>query len=132
MSENHVIGTGIDLVELERIARALEQWGDRFRNRVFLPAEQSYCEQASQPVSRYAARFAVKEAVAKALTTGIGRQLSWLDIAVGHDAAGAPTVELSARARELADRRGIARFQVSISHTRQQAVALALALGPCP
>lgn len=129
MHDGHLLSSGIDLVENSRMAEALMQWGARFKNRVFLPSEQRYCEAAVHPERRYAARFAVKEAVAKAMTTGIGRQLSWLDITVERDnRSGAPTVSLSSRARALARKQGIAHIHVSLSHTRRHAVAMALAV----
>ncbi len=127
-----VLGTGIDLVENARMADALAKWGARFKDRIFVPAEQAYCEASAQPESRYAARFAVKEAVAKALTTGIGRHLSWLDMTVERDGSGAPTVVLSPRALAMADARGVVRIHVSIAHTRHHAVASALILGRKP
>ena len=130
---SEVLGTGIDLVENARMADALTKWGARFKDRVFTPAEQAYCEAAAHPESRYAARVAVKEAVAKALTTGIGRHLSWLDMTVARDpGSGAPTVVLNARAHALANARGVERIHVSIAHTRHHAVASALILGRMP
>jgi len=77
-----VLGTGVDLVENERVRALLTRWGSRFRDRVYLPAEQAYCESKASPWLYYAGRFAVKEAVSKAFGTGIGEGLGWLDIEV--------------------------------------------------
>ncbi|MBN1670707.1 MAG: holo-ACP synthase [Kiritimatiellae bacterium] len=125
-----VLGTGIDLVENARMQDMLERWGDRLKQRVFLPVECSYCDGKASPWRHYAGRFAVKEAVAKAFGTGIEPRLSWLDIAVGRDAqSGAPFVELSERGRRLAEALGVGRILVSLSHTHHYAVAQALLLG---
>ena len=120
-------GAGIDLVENGRMREALDRWGARFRDRVFLPTEQAYCESRPAPWRHYAGRFAVKEAVSKAFGTGVGKSLSWLDIEVVRDAAsGAPAVELRGKARELAERRGVKRILVSLAHSREATVAQAL------
>lgn len=122
-----VIGTGVDLVENDRVRDLLDRWGARFRNRVFLPSEQAYCEGKAAPWLYYAGRFAVKEAVSKAFGTGIGPSLGWLDIEVVRDAGtGAPSVGLSAHGQALARLRGVSRVLVSLSHTRHFAVAHAL------
>jgi holo-[acyl-carrier protein] synthase len=125
-----VRGTGIDLVENERMREALDRWGAHFRDRVFLPSEQAYCESRAAPWRHYAGRFAVKEAVCKAFGTGVGESLSWLDIEVCRDdASGAPSVTLRGKGRELARRRGVARILVSLAHSREATVAQALLLG---
>jgi len=128
-----LIGSGVDLVENERVRRLLERWGRRFSDRVFLPAEQSYCESKASPWLYYAARFAVKEAVSKAFGTGIGPSLSWLDIEVVKDAeSGAPSVLLSGPGRRLAAERRVDRVLISLSHTHHFAVAHALLVGKEP
>ena len=128
MSEQ-VIGTGVDLVENERIRALLERWGESFRDRVYLPSEQAYCEEKASPWLYYAGRFAVKEAVSKAFGTGIGPALSWRDIEVVRDAAGAPSVRLGERGLTLARSKGVTRVLISLSHTRNFAVAHALLVG---
>jgi len=125
-----VIGTGIDLVENTRMREMLERWGAKFKDRVFLPEEQSYCETKAFPFEHYAARFAVKEAVSKALGTGISPAVSWLGIEVVRSAeSGAPSVRLLGRAREYAEARRVADILISLSHTRHYAVAHALLIG---
>jgi len=128
-----VIGTGVDLVENERIRVLLEKWGERFKSRVYVPAEQAYCESKASPWLYYAGRFAVKEAVSKAFGTGIGPDLGWLDMEVVKDpASGAPSIALSPHGRKLADRRGVRRILISLSHTHNFATAHALLIGDSP
>jgi len=130
MSEGLVLGTGIDLVENDRMRDLLTRWGARFKNRVFLPAEQRYCDAKALPWLHYAGRFAVKEAVSKAFGTGFGPHIGLLDIEVVRNAAtGAPSVQLQSRAAELAASRGVASVLVSLAHTRNYAVAHALLIG---
>ncbi|MFH1476834.1 MAG: holo-ACP synthase [Verrucomicrobiota bacterium] len=122
-----VAGAGIDLVEVARIRQMLDQWRNRFTDRVFLESERRYCESRPQPWMHYAVRFAVKEAVAKAFGTGISPELGWQDIEVTADpATRAPSVRFSPKGQALADRRHIARVLVSLAHTHDYAVAQAI------
>jgi len=126
----HVIGTGVDLVENDRLHGLLDKWGDRFKSRVFLPSEQAYCESKASPWLYYAGRFAVKEAVSKAFGTGIGTELGWLDMEVVKDAvSGAPSIALSPHGQCLARKQGVIRVLISLSHTHNFAVAHALLIG---
>lgn len=130
MSTGQILGAGIDLVENRRMQDVLERWGAKFKNRVFLEKEQQYCESKAFPSSHYAARFAVKEAVSKAFGTGVGPQLSWLDIeVVRNSATGAPSVKLSDRAGRFASGMGAGDILISLSHTKNYAIAQALVLG---
>lgn len=130
MTGERVIGTGVDLVENGRIRQLLEKWGPRFKERVFLPSEQAYCDDKASPWLYYAGRFAVKEAVSKAFGTGIGPFIGWLDIeVVRHPESGAPSVRLGGHGRELAARQGVDRVLISLSHTHHFAVAHALLIG---
>ena len=130
MTGERVIGTGVDLVENERIHQLLEKWGPRFKERVFLPAEQAYCDDKASPWLYYAGRFAVKEAVSKAFGTGIGPSLGWLDMEViRNPESGAPSIRLSTHGQELAVRQGVDRVLISLSHTHHFAVAHALLIG---
>ena len=127
MSGGSILGTGVDLVENQRMREMLERWDKRFKNRVFLRAEQAYCERKASPWLYYAGRLAVKEAVSKAFGTGIGPQLGWMDIEVVKDpVSGAPSVRLSRRGRSLAAAMKVERVLVSLSHTRNFAIANAL------
>jgi holo-[acyl-carrier protein] synthase len=108
----------------------LKKWGATFRDRVFLPGEQKYCEASAVPVQHYAGRFAVKEAVSKAFGTGFGPNLGLLDIEVERNSeTGAPSVRLSARGRAFAGRMGVGAILISLSHTRHYAVAQAILVG---
>jgi holo-[acyl-carrier protein] synthase len=123
------MGLGIDLVEHDRIRSAIERWGGRFKNRVFLPREQTYCDSKAHPWRHYAGRFAVKEAVSKAFGSGIGEHINWLDIEVSRDeTTGAPSVVLSPAARQYAATLGATRVLVSLSHAGRMTVAQALLL----
>ncbi|MFN3975123.1 MAG: holo-ACP synthase [Dehalococcoidia bacterium] len=113
---------GVDIVEIPRIARAVERWGERFLLRIYTPHELAY---ARGQAPQLAVRFAAKEAVMKALGTGI-RGVSWKEIEVVRERGQAPTVRLSGRAMLLAQRLGIARFALSLSHSRELAIAVAV------
>ncbi len=125
-----VLGAGVDLVEVDRVRDALARWGGRFRDRIFLPEEQRYCESRAAPWRHYAVRFALKEAVGKSFGTGIGAEVGWLDIEVRRaEGSGAPSVALHGRAAELAARRGVSRVLASLAHARDYAVAQAILIG---
>src|SRR5215217_1263909 len=126
--------TGIDLIEIERIARAVERWGDRFLDRVFTPAELAIYR--ARPAS-LAARWAAKEALAKLLGVGLrglggagrpGDALAWTEIEVLSDPQGRPALTLHGRAAEHARALGLGPIALSISHTREHAIANAVAL----
>lgn len=118
-----LIGTGIDVVEIERIARSIERYGPRFLERIFTPAEIAYCQRRKNCAESFAARFAAKEAGAKALGTGIQHGVTWAEIEVRRAPGERPTLHFSGRARERADRLGVK--QVSLSLTHSQTVAMA-------
>ena len=118
-----VVGLGLDLLEVDRLGAAIERHGERFLRRVFTEGERDYCEAKSEPAVFYAARFAAKEAVAKAFGTGIGADIGWLDIEVVRNAAGAPAVCLAGKGAELAALRGVDRVLLSMTHTSGMAAA---------
>lgn len=122
-NEKMALAVGIDIVEVPRIGRALARWGSRFQERVFTPGEQAEC---AGRVHSLAARFAAKEAAAKALGTGIGA-IRWHDVEVICDREGKPHLHLRGRAREIAWRQGLREWAVSLSHTRDNAVAMVVA-----
>lgn len=117
-----MLAVGVDLIEVERIARAQARHGDRFHRRFFTAQELAYCER--QP-ARLAGRFAVKEAVAKALGTGIG-DMRWTDIEVVCDPRGQPQLVLHDAAAALAAARGIQQWAISLSHTQTHAIGFAV------
>ena len=121
-----IVGTGIDVAEVARVRAALEdpQTGARFKARVFTAGEQKYCE--ARGVGRYesyAARFAAKEAMMKALGYGWGRHIGWLDIEVGRESDGRPTVRLHGKGAASAASAGVSRVHVALTHTREIAIA---------
>lgn len=123
-----IFGIGIDVVEVERIASSMAEFGERFAVKIFTPAERAYCEGQKRPEIHYAARFAAKEAVAKAFGTGIGKDLGWLDMEIARRDSGEPVLLLSGAGKAFADARGIAEVKISLSHARHYAAANAVAL----
>jgi len=127
---SQIAGTGIDVIEVERIERALTRpaTGERFRARVFTPGEINYCESRGRPrYQSYAARFAAKEATMKAMGTGWNRNVGWSEIEVVRERGKAPTIALSGKAAAFAQRKQITRFHLSITHTAAQAIAHVIA-----
>ena len=124
-----IFGIGTDVVEVERIAGAIDRFGEMFLARLFTAAERGYCGGQKRPEVHYAARFAAKEAVAKALGTGIGRNLEWLDMEVARNEDGRPALVLGGAGLRFAESHGIREVMISMSHTRTCAVAQALAVG---
>lgn len=120
-----MLRTGTDIIEISRIRKAV-QGSDRFVERVFTPGEVSYCLGGKPKWGSLAARFAAKEAAAKALGTGIGG-VRWIDIEVTVDAAGCPEIRLHGAAAERAGSLGISGLSVSLSHCRDYAVAFVTA-----
>jgi holo-[acyl-carrier protein] synthase len=118
-----ILGTGIDIVEVPRVAAAIERFRERFLNRIFTKAEIAYCDSKHNRVERYAARFAAKEAAMKAIGTGLSRGVTWRDVEVGHEPGGRPTVVFHGKAAEIALRMGARRVSLSLSHTEQNAIA---------
>src|ERR1700760_3165381 len=120
---NMIVGTGIDLVEIARIQQSLERFGPRFLNRVFTPAEQAYCMRKRNAAESLAARFAAKEAAAKALGTGISRGVNWLEIEVVREPGGRPNLRFRGRAAEMAAHLGVVHAALSITHTATLSMA---------
>jgi holo-[acyl-carrier protein] synthase len=124
-----ILGTGIDIVEVARIAAAFERHGDSFVNRILLPDEIAYCRAHRQPAPFLAARFAAKEAIAKAFGTGIGAELGWLDMEIRRKESGEPLVVLHGNGKTLLAARGAKNLHISLSHTENYAVATAILEG---
>lgn len=118
-----LVGTGIDLVEVERIAHSIERYGERFLERIFTAEEIAYCRARAAAVESFAARFAAKEAGAKALGTGIQHGVSWKELEVRRVPGERPTLHLSGRARTIAGQLGVQRVSLSLTHTRELAMA---------
>lgn len=122
-----VVSTGIDLVDVQRLEAAMARHPERFVRRVFTDAERAYCERRARPSIHFAGRFAVKEAVLKALQTGWAKGIGWTQVEVVSGQAGEPSVVLTGGAADRAQALGIARIHISISHTDSHAVASAVA-----
>lgn len=126
-----IIGHGIDIVENSRIAALLEAHGHLFLHRCFTPSEQAYAEAGKRRrVERYAARFAAKEAVLKAIGTGWRDGISWKDVEVLKMPSGEPRILLTGRCAEYARERGVTEWRASLSHTDHYAMASVLACAP--
>jgi holo-[acyl-carrier protein] synthase len=126
--ETHlVIGLGTDLMEISRIERSYERYGDAFLQRVFTPGEIAYCMAKKNFAESLAARFAAKEAGAKALGTGISRGVSWRELEVKRQPGQRPELHLNGRAAEVAARLGIKRLSLSLSHSRTDSIAIVVA-----
>jgi holo-[acyl-carrier protein] synthase len=121
-----IIGSGIDLAEIARIRQSVDRYGERFLDRVYTKAEQAYCLRKRNSAESFAARFAAKEAGAKALGTGINFGVRWLEIEVVREASGRPTIQFHGRAAAIAARLGVARTALSITHTADLAMASVL------
>src|SRR5277367_5651743 len=125
MEENllMLVGTGIDIVEIERIAKSIDRFGDRFLERIFTPEEIAYCRRKKSFAESFAARFAAKEAGAKALGTGIQHGVTWKELEVRRQPGHRPTLHLTGRALEFANRLGVTHVSLSLTHTAALAMA---------
>ncbi|HUX07867.1 MAG TPA: holo-ACP synthase [Acidobacteriota bacterium] len=119
-----IVGVGIDIVEIARISRARGRWAGRFLRRLFTHRELDYCLASANRDHRLAARFAAKEAAFKALGTGLAAGCRWHDVEVVPDERGAPALELSGAAADIASRRGVRRSFVSLTHAAAYAAAV--------
>ena len=120
----NVVGTGVDLVEVERFSHSIERWGDRLLRRLFAPSELAYAQGRKSSVQHLAARFAAKEAVVKALGAPKGLGLKWVDLVISNNPQGQPQVSFLGTLSRWADHQ----VQLSLTHTKQFAVATALVL----
>jgi holo-[acyl-carrier protein] synthase len=118
-----IVGSGIDLVEIERIQHSHDRFGERFLNRIYTAAEQAYCLGKRSAAESLAARFAAKEAAAKALGTGINHGVTWLEIEVVRERSGRPALAFHGRAAERAERMSVRNAALSLTHTGTLAAA---------
>lgn len=118
-----IVGCGIDLIEIERITEAMDRYGERFCNRVYLPEEVAYCRRKRNSAESFAARFAAKEAAAKALGTGIQSGVGFREIEVIRESSGKPSLRFHGRASEIAKMLGASHSVLSLTHTRTHAMA---------
>ena len=125
-----LLGHGIDLVSTARLGDLAQRHGDRFYERVFTAAERAYCEKSvKRRMEHLAGRFAAKEAVLKALGTGLTGGIAWTEVEVVRAPSGQPGVRLTGRAAQIAAERGVTTWWLSISHIESHAVASAIAVG---
>jgi len=118
-----IVAIGIDLVEISRIAEVFARRGDRFRKRVFTDLEIDYCERRAPKLASYAARFAAKEAVMKALGTGWSEGVAWRDIEVVSELSGKPAIQIRGRALQRMKAIGAATVHLSLTHSGDMAIA---------
>jgi holo-[acyl-carrier protein] synthase len=118
---------GVDLIEIERVRRALDRYPS-FRERCFTEAERTYCESRPNPAQHYAARFAAKEAIGKALGFGVARAFAWRDVEIAGRPK--PDVRLEGRVRGWAERVAAGRIDLSMTHSRELAAAVAVVAEP--
>lgn len=124
-----IVGTGVDITEVDRIGAAVKRFGDRFLKRVFTLAEIRYCMGKPNATERLAARFAAKEAGMKAIGTGLRHGITWQDAEVVRLPGQRPVLQFHGKAAEFAARLGCKRTHLSLSHTREQAIAYVILEG---
>ena len=124
----NVYGIGIDLVETKRIAKLIETHGERFLHRCFTQAEIDYCRSHANANQSFAARWAAKEAVAKAFGTGIGAELALTELEVIKLPSGQPAIQLHAGSLSFANMLGVTAVKISLTHTQDHAAAYAMVL----
>jgi holo-[acyl-carrier protein] synthase len=118
-----IVGLGVDITEIDRFEAAIARRGRALLQRLFTPAEISYCEKHRNSAERFAGRFAAKEAAMKALGTGWARGVRWLDIEVAREPSGKPTLKLSGATRAIADGLGVKNIALTITHDGNTALA---------
>lgn len=125
-----LVGTGVDVIEVSRIADSIERYGERFLRRIYTAGEIAYCNGKRRSAESFAARFAAKEAGAKALGTGMNFGVTWTQIEVGRSSAGRPTLMLFGPALRHGEKLGVRFISLSLSHTADLAIAMVVMEGP--
>ena len=118
-----ILGTGVDLEEVNRMKNAIERHGERFLRRIFTASEAAHVKRKAHPFPSYTARFAAKEATMKALGTGWNCGIRWVDIEVENQPGGRPLLRLHGQAAKVAHKLGCCSVHLSLSHTRDTALA---------
>jgi holo-[acyl-carrier protein] synthase len=124
-----IIGAGVDIVEIERFRKVIERLRERFLLRVFTPGERNFCDSHRDPVPHFAARFAAKEAVFKALGTGWAKGVTWLDVEILRERQDPPKIILLGEALRLSEKQGVHKLHLSLSHTERSAIAMVILEG---
>ena len=122
-----IFGTGLDIIEIDRIKNSIEKYSPKFEQRVFTSSEIRYCKSQGDPAKHFAARFAVKEAVSKCLGTGITGALGFQDMEIIHEDTGKPVLNMIGKGKELFQKLKLKSIHISISHDRTYAIAHAIA-----
>ena len=118
-----IIGCGIDLVKIERIEKIIKRWGNNFNSRIFTPLERDYCEKKkNNKFQSYAGKFAAKEALLKALGLGL-RGGNWKEIEIRNNELGQPIIDTSGKLKNIALTKGVKKYFITISHTKEYAIA---------
>ena len=122
-----IFGTGIDIIEIDRIKNSIQKYSDRFKKKIFTQKEIDYCHSQANPSKHFAARFTVKEAVLKCFGTGMAGGILWKDIEVDRLESGQPILHLSGKGKKLFDQLNLKHIHISITHDKNHAVAHAIA-----
>ena len=129
LAHESIRGIGVDLAKIPRMRQVVERWQDRFLRRVFTEGEIAYCQRRHDPIPHLAARFAAKEAVMKALGTGLRMGVTWREVEVRRERGEAPTMVLTGRTAEIARAKGASRILVSLTHDGDYAFAQVMLVG---
>ena len=122
-----IFGTGIDIIEVDRIKNSIQKYSDRFKKKIFTQKEIDYCHSQADPAKHFAARFTVKEAVLKCFGTGLTGGILWKDIEIDKLSSGQPVLNLHGNGKKLFNKLNLKHIHVSITHDKAYAVAHAIA-----
>lgn len=122
-----IVGTGIDIIEIDRIKNSIQKYSDRFKKKIFTQKEIEYCDSQAEPAKHFAARFSVKEAVLKCFGTGMSGGILWKDIEVDKLESGQPILNLYGKGGKIFDQLNLKHIHISITHDKSYAVAHAIA-----
>ena len=122
-----IVGTGIDIIEVNRIKNSIQKYSDRFKKKIFTQKEIDYCDSQAEPAKHFAARFSVKEAVLKCFGTGMSGGILWKDIEVDKLESGQPILNLYGKGKKIFDQLNLKHIHISITHDKSYAVAHAIA-----
>jgi holo-[acyl-carrier protein] synthase len=122
-----IFGTGLDIIEIDRIKKSLAKYSPRFESKIFTVGEINYCQSQADPGKHFAARFAVKEAVSKSFGTGITHEVGFKDIEVVNQTSGKPIIKMGGRGKILFEKLNLKSIHISISHDKHYAIAHAIA-----
>ena len=122
-----IFGTGLDIVEIDRIKNSLNKYSPKFEQKIFTPTEIDYCQSQGDPAKHFAARFAVKEAVSKCMGTGITGALGFKDMEIINEETGKPILVMIGKGKELFEKLELKSIHISISHDSTHAIAHAIA-----